>query len=190
MIKRKIVFVFILVVILILIYFLLNRNEIPDEEINDFYTGEEIITVAGVDKKDEYTSYDGGETWDNDDIPSFYMNLENGKYPVDVENIIGHLYNNYSDWSVHHGYYYILYKWNGREFKQVEFPSDMGFPDIGLIINPGDTEELKFDIHRFNLDEGRYLLEKKIGISVRDSLSDMEEYIITSEFYLEWIDKP
>lgn len=186
--RKTIVIIFILVVILILIAFLFNRNEVPEEKSNkpnNFDTDAEIITVVSVEQKDEYISYDGGTTWENNEEPSFYMNLEKGKYPIDTKNIIGHLYNNYSDRSVHHGYEYFLYKWSGIEFKQVEFPPDMAFPDEGLMVNPGDVKELNFEIYRFDLDEGRYLLEKKVRISEQDSPDDMEEYIITSEFYLE-----
>lgn len=184
---KKIIIATLIIVALIALYLFMSRDSTSNPKDGDDMVSseEEIITVINLDENEEYISYDGGESWENELEPSFYMNLEKGIYPVDTEDIYGQLYNNSSEQYISYGHEYFLYEWDDSEFKELDFPPTMAFPDEGLGVNPGENEELKFEIHRFDLEEGRYLLEKYIRIVDSFASEDAIEYILRSEFQLE-----
>lgn len=184
MFKNKIAVSLIVLLIIIVAYFMLSSDDNTGET-HEFDIENKIITVTSVSGEDEYISYDSGQTWENDNEPSFYMNLEKGRYPVDVQEIRLTLFNNYSDHMVLYGHEYFLYEWKGGEFKQLDFPEDMAFPEEQLAVNLGDKEEIIVQIHRFELDRGKYRLEKHVRIEAVGLREDGEEYIIACEFFLD-----
>lgn len=179
---KKIIIVVLIVLALVLIYVLMSRNSTTNDIVN---SKEKIITVLNVDENEEYISYDGGISWEDDYVPSFYMNLEEGTYPANIEDIHGQLYNNSSHQYISYGHEYFLYRWVGSKFQQLDFPTSIAFPDEELGVDPGENGELIFEIHRFDLGEGRYLLEKEISIVDDFASEDRVLYIVRSEFHLE-----
>lgn len=117
-----------------------------------------ITSVRQYDSDNIYCSHDGGQTWENDKIPQFFMStdidyeIQTNDYTIIPITII-----NNSEIILVYGEHFVLQKYENNEWKGISL--GYSFPGIGYTLYPNLTHTLNHWIPS-NLTAGKYRICK------------------------------
>ena len=152
--KREIYFVFGLLLICFFVIIMLDLKK-KEEENN-------IVSVYVKEDADNiFTSKDNGVSWLDENIPEYFMTMENKEIRMDEGNVLIMLQNNGDDILIY-GQEFRLFRWNKDMWIPCSMIDNFYFTQMAYLLYPGCSCQMQCNLQCYEYKRGKYLLTKNI----------------------------
>ncbi len=125
-----------------------------------------------------FTSQDDGLSWADGKVPAFFMTAQKKEIRRDGEEMTVTIKNN-SDDVVMYGEPFYLYRWSKNTWVPYNAMEDLAFNDLGYLLQPNESNDMKCYLQYYDFKRGKYLLKKEVSWEKDDSKWDLSvEFVV------------